>query len=71
MKFRDYFNQTELGRDAGISQPQVHRFLNLMDASYQAVRISAYAVNRTRRLIKSPKLYWSDNALAHFLMCCQ
>lgn len=57
-------NQAELGRDAGISQPQVHRFLNLMETSYQAVRLPAYSVNRTRRLIKAPKLYWSDTALA-------
>lgn len=57
-------NQTELGRDIGISQPQVHRFLNLMEASYLAVRLPAYAVNRTRRLIKAPKLYWCDPALA-------
>ncbi|MGB3053602.1 MAG: DUF4143 domain-containing protein, partial [Acidimicrobiales bacterium] len=55
---------TEVGRDSGISQPQVHRFLNLMEASYQTVRLSPYSVNRTRRLIKSPKLYWSDTALA-------
>jgi hypothetical protein len=34
-------NQTELGRDTGISQPQVHRFVNLMEASYQAVRLPA------------------------------
>jgi uncharacterized protein len=57
-------NQTELSRDVGIVQPQVHRFLNLMEASYQAIRLPAYAVNRTRRLIKAPKLYWSDTALA-------
>jgi predicted AAA+ superfamily ATPase len=57
-------NQADLGRDVGISQPQVHRFINLMEASYQAVRLPAYAVNRTKRLIKAPKLYWSDTALA-------
>ena len=57
-------NQAELGRDVGISQPQVHRFMNLMEASYQAVRLPAYAANRTKRLIKAPKLYWCDTALA-------
>jgi len=57
-------NQTELARDVGISQPQVHRFLNLMETSYQAIRLSAFSVNRTRRLIKAPKLYWSDTGLA-------
>ena len=53
--------------DTGISQPQVHRFLNLMEASYQAVRLPAHSVNRTRRLIKAPKLYWTDTALAMHL----
>ncbi|HSW09905.1 MAG TPA: ATP-binding protein [Bacillota bacterium] len=57
-------NQTELGRDVGISQPQVHRFLNLMDASYLAIRLPAYSVSRRRRLVKTPKLYWYDTALA-------
>lgn len=60
-------NQTELSRDVGIVQPQVHRFLNLMETSYQAIRLPAFSVNRTRRLIKAPKLYWSDTALALFL----
>jgi uncharacterized protein len=67
LRIGNLVNQTELGRDVGIAQPQVHRFLNLMEASYQAVRLSAYAVNRTRRLIKAPKLYWSDTGLALFL----
>jgi predicted AAA+ superfamily ATPase len=60
-------NQADLGRDVGISQPQVHRFLNLMEVSYQAIRIPAFGVNRTRRLIKAPRLYWSDVALALYL----
>jgi predicted AAA+ superfamily ATPase len=67
LRIGNLINQTELGRDVGIAQPQVHRFLNLMEASYQAVRLSPYAVNRTRRLIKAPKLYWSDTGLALFL----
>jgi hypothetical protein len=57
-------NQTELGRDVGLSQPTVGRHLALLETSYQLVRLPAYAVNRTKRLIKSPKLYWSDTGLA-------
>lgn len=57
-------NQAELGRDVGISQPQVRRFLSVLEASYLAVRLPAFAVNRTKRLIKAPKLYWSDTAFA-------
>ncbi len=57
-------NQTDLGRDVALAQSTVHRYLNLMEASYMLVRVPAYSVNRTKRLVKSPKLYWSDTALA-------
>jgi uncharacterized protein len=32
--------------------------------SHQLVRLPAFSVNRTKRLIKTPKLYWSDTGLA-------
>lgn len=57
-------NQTELGRDVALPQPTVHRYLNLLETSYVLVRLPAYAVNRTKHLIKSPKLYWGDTGLA-------
>lgn len=57
-------NQTELGRDTALSQPTVHRWLNLLETSYLLVRLPAFAVNRTKRLIKSPRLYWGDTGLA-------
>src|SRR5665213_959884 len=57
-------NQTELARDAGLKQPTVHRYLNLLETSYLIQRIPAYAVNRTKRLIKTPKLYYGDTGLA-------
>jgi predicted AAA+ superfamily ATPase len=57
-------NQTELGRDVALPQPTVHRYLNLLETSYQLVRVPAYAVNRTKRLIKTPKIYWADTGLA-------
>ena len=57
-------NQTELGRDVALAQATVHRYLNLLEASHLLVRVPAYSVNRTKRLIKSPKLYWADVGLA-------
>ena len=45
-------------------QPTVSRHLDLLEVSYLLVRLPAYAVNRTSRLIKAPKLYWNDTALA-------
>jgi len=57
-------NQTELGRDVSLPQATVHRWLNLLETSYLLVRLPAYAVNRTKRLIKAPKLYWGDTGVA-------
>jgi uncharacterized protein len=60
-------NKTEWGRDAGIPPTTVDRYLDLLETSYQLVRIAAYSVNRAKRLIKSPKCYWSDTGLAMYI----
>lgn len=60
-------NQSEIARDIGMPQPTVHRHLGALDVSHQLVRLPAFSVNRTKRLIKSSKLYWSDTGLALYL----
>ena len=60
-------NQTELSRDTGISQPTVHRYMNLLETTCLMHRVQAFAKNRTKRLIKAPKLMWADPGIAAFL----
>jgi predicted AAA+ superfamily ATPase len=67
LRIGSVINQVELARDAGIPRSTVQRYLNLLEVSYQLVRLEPYSVNRTKRLIKSPKLYWSDTGLAMHL----
>lgn len=67
LRLGQMLNQTELGRDAALPQPTVHRWLNLLETSFQLLRLPAYAVNRAKRLIKSPKVYWADTGLAMHL----
>ena len=57
-------NQADLARDVSLAPSTVQRYLNLLEVSFQLVRLPAYSVNRTKRLVKSPKLYWSDTGLA-------
>jgi predicted AAA+ superfamily ATPase len=64
LRLGNLVQQTEMGRDVGLPQPTVHRHLDLLETSYQLVRVPAFAVNRTKRLIKTPKLYWCDTGLA-------
>jgi predicted AAA+ superfamily ATPase len=60
-------NQTDLSRDSNISQPTVHRYINLLETTCLIQRLPAFAVNRTKRLIKSPKVIWVDPGLVSFL----
>ena len=60
-------NQTEVSRDTGISQPSIHRYINLLETTYLVERLPAFALNRTKRLIKSPKIIWGDPGLVSFL----
>lgn len=64
LRLGQIINQTEIARDLGLPQPTVHRWLNLLETSFLLVRLPAYSVNRTKRLIKSPKLFWGDVGLA-------
>lgn len=57
-------NQTEIGRDVKMSQQRVSNYLNLLETSYQIVRLTPFTESRTTRLIKTPKLYWNDPGLA-------
>ena len=48
-------NQAEVARDLGSPPSTVQRSVHLLEVSYQVVRVPAYAVNRTRRLVKRPR----------------
>jgi hypothetical protein len=60
-------NQSELARDAGLSQPTVHRYLNILEATHLFQRLPPYTASYTTRLLKSPKAFWNDPGLAVFL----
>lgn len=57
-------NQTELARDSGLSQATVNRHLNLLETTFQIHRLPVFSANPSKRLIKSPMLYWTDAGLA-------
>ena len=57
-------NQARLARDAGLPPTTAQRYLHLLETSYQLLRVESYTVNRNKRLVKSPKLYWCDPGLA-------
>jgi len=60
-------NQTEISRDTRVPRATVQRYLHLLEVSYLYTPLPAFSVNRTKRLIKSPKAYWSDPGLGLWL----
>lgn len=60
-------NRAELARDAGLSRPTAHRWLNLLEVSFQVRLLPPYSSSRTKRLVKTPKLYFGDTGLGAHL----
>jgi len=53
----------DLSRDAGVSPNTARHYLNYLSQSYQAFLLQPYFTNRTKRIVKSPKIYWTDVGL--------
>lgn len=56
-------NVADIARAAGISQPTVRTWVNLLEAAYIVRLLPPYFENFGKRIIKSPKLYFLDSAL--------
>jgi uncharacterized protein len=61
-------NYSSLAKDAGISLPTVKSWLNLLERSYLIHLLPPYFENFSKRLVKSPKLYFYDTGLLAFLL---
>ncbi len=60
-------NTSHVANDTDVPQANVYRYLNLLEATCVLQKIPAFARNRNKRLIKSPKAYWVDAGMACFL----
>lgn len=61
-------NLQSLGNDAGISHACARSWLTLLEASYIVFLLQPWYANVSKRLIKSPKLYFYDVGLASYLL---
>ena len=57
-------NQADVARDAALTHPTTHRYLNLLETGCLVTRIRPFATNPNVALVKSPKLLWTDCGLA-------
>lgn len=61
-------NMSSLGVEAGMTAPTIREWLSILDASYITFRLSPYFTNISKRLTKTPKLYFYDTGLICYLL---
>ena len=62
------FNASELANEIGVSSHTITAWLSVLQASYIVALLPPYFENSRKRLIKTPKLYFTDTGLACYLL---
>jgi hypothetical protein len=61
-------NLSDLARDTGIAANTARDWLAILEASFQVFLLRPYFVNLGKRLVKSPKVYFTDTGLLCYLV---
>lgn len=61
-------NMTSIGNECGISHNTVNQWLSLLEASFIVYRVPPHFRNFSKRIIKSPKLFFYDVGFASYLL---
>ena len=62
------FNASNIGAEAGIDQSTVREWLSVLETSFIVYRLQPHHVNLSKRILKSPKLYFLDTGLLCYLL---
>ena len=63
LRSANLLNKADLARDVGIAPSTANHWLSTLEASGQIVLLEPWFSNRTKSIIKSPKLYLADSGL--------
>jgi predicted AAA+ superfamily ATPase len=61
-------NKTEIARDVGVTAKTIGDWLSVLEASNQITILEPFFRNITKRVVKSPKLYFCDSGLLCHLL---
>ena len=62
------FNASEVGMEVGVDGKTISHWLSVLQASYLVTLLPPYYENISKRVVKSPKLYFNDSGLACYLL---
>ncbi len=63
LRSANLLNKADLARDVGIAPSTANHWLATLEASGQVVLLEPWFMNRTKSIVKSPKLYLADTGL--------
>ena len=61
-------NFTSLANETGVSSTTIASWMSVLEASFLIYRLPSHHVNVAKRVMKSPKVYFSDVGLAAYLL---
>lgn len=61
-------NYASLANDVGVSAPTIREWISLLEASYIVFTVHPYYKNYGKRLIKTPKIYFTETGLVTSLL---
>jgi uncharacterized protein len=61
-------NHASVSRDCGVSVPTVRQWLSVLEAGYLVMRLPPSFSNNRKRLVKTPKLHFTDSGLLCHLL---
>ena len=61
-------NLNTLSGEVGVSHTTLNSWLNILEASFIVFRLAPYYANIGKRLIKTPKIYFTETGLAAYLL---
>lgn len=61
-------NMSSLSNEIGISSTTLNGWLSILEASYLILRLPPYFSNRSKQLIKNPKIYFSETGIVSYLL---
>ncbi|RLB84746.1 MAG: AAA family ATPase [Deltaproteobacteria bacterium] len=61
-------NYTSLSNDVGVSATTIKNWISVLKASFVVFELSPFFENIRKRVVKSPKIYFSDVGLATYLL---
>lgn len=62
------FNASRISKELGVDSKTVQRWMSILESSYIAFTLSPWHANLSKRIVKTPKLYFYDTGLVAYLL---